>query len=178
MVQLAQLKKTLIIHNQTGDTIVEVLICMVLIAFILTGAFITSNNSFLAIKSAQQRITALGIAQGQIEALRAQAGSFTSGSPYIASSSPFCFLNDGSGTINGTSINPDNTVASTCTSDNIYHYAVICTGKSLLSQQNPSNTNPTYNFEIIVTWVGVSANDRNTGTSDNARLSMYYRTEI
>jgi Tfp pilus assembly protein PilV len=71
-------------HNQAGDTIVEVLIAIVLVAVILGGAYATANQSLLNTRAAQERGEALDIAQGQVESLRgfalagtANAGAYT-----------------------------------------------------------------------------------------------------
>ena len=56
--------------NQTGDTIVEVLIAMVILAFVLTGAYTSAQYSLNNITNAENRITASNIASGQIESLK------------------------------------------------------------------------------------------------------------
>jgi Tfp pilus assembly protein PilV len=59
-----------LILNEKGDTIVEVLIAMVILAFVLTGAYTSAQASFNNISNAENRITGLNIASGQIEALK------------------------------------------------------------------------------------------------------------
>ena len=61
--------------NQKGDTIVEVLIAMVILAFVLTGAYESSEYSLNNIRNAENRITAVDIASNQIESLKAWASS-------------------------------------------------------------------------------------------------------
>lgn len=56
--------------NQAGDTIVEVLIAMVILAFVLTGAYTSAQYSLNNITNAENRITASNIASGQIESLK------------------------------------------------------------------------------------------------------------
>jgi prepilin-type N-terminal cleavage/methylation domain-containing protein len=59
-----------LILNQKGDTIVEVMIAMVILAFVLTGAYTSAQYSLNNITNAENRITGLNIASGQIEALK------------------------------------------------------------------------------------------------------------
>jgi prepilin-type N-terminal cleavage/methylation domain-containing protein len=58
------------ILNQNGDTIVEVLIAMVILAFVLTGAYESSQYSINNIRNAENRITAVNLASSQIESLK------------------------------------------------------------------------------------------------------------
>jgi prepilin-type N-terminal cleavage/methylation domain-containing protein len=59
--------------NQRGDTIVEVLIAVALLAVILTGAYVTSNNSLRAERDSQEHAEAVTLAQAQIESLESLA---------------------------------------------------------------------------------------------------------
>jgi type II secretory pathway pseudopilin PulG len=63
--------------NSTGDTIVEVLICIVIIGAVLTISYGTTRHDSANIEDAQERSQALQIAQRQIELLRANYGSPT-----------------------------------------------------------------------------------------------------
>lgn len=56
--------------NQQGDTLVEVLICIVIIGIILSGGYVTANQSFNSELSAQEHTDAAQIAISQIESLR------------------------------------------------------------------------------------------------------------
>ncbi|HUY53303.1 MAG TPA: prepilin-type N-terminal cleavage/methylation domain-containing protein [Candidatus Dormibacteraeota bacterium] len=56
--------------NKNGDTIVEVLIAMVILAFVLTGAYQSAQYSLNNIINSENRVTALNIASGQIESLK------------------------------------------------------------------------------------------------------------
>lgn len=64
--------------NQTGDTIVEVLIAITVISMVLVGAYIATNNNTLANQTTQERAQAVQLVQSQIEQLRA-AGSINDG---------------------------------------------------------------------------------------------------
>lgn len=98
-----------LIFNQKGDTIVEVLIAMVILAFVLTGAYTSAQYSLNNISNAENRITALNIASGQIESLKdlladnptsikVSGGTFyvNSGGAYQAVSNPQSITENGS----------------------------------------------------------------------------------
>ena len=75
--------------RQEGDTIVEVLIAIAIVSLVLTGAYIVTNKNTAAMQGTQERVQAQHVAEGQIEALRAQNGLTTSGD---------CFDTDGNET--------------------------------------------------------------------------------
>lgn len=56
--------------SDRGDTIVEVLICILIISSVLAGAFATTNQSLRSVRSAQERSQAIRIAETQLERLR------------------------------------------------------------------------------------------------------------
>src|SRR5690348_16021050 len=59
--------------GQRGDTLVEVLICILIVSMILTGAYVTTNKSSLRVIDSQERAEGLKIAQGQLEQVRQSA---------------------------------------------------------------------------------------------------------
>lgn len=80
-------------HNkQRGDTIVEVLISITVISMILGGAYVTTNKSLIATRSAQERGNALKLAESQVEQLKGQIA--TNAAAVYAAASPFCIYND------------------------------------------------------------------------------------
>lgn len=58
-------------HRERGDTLVEVLIAIAVVSLILGGAYVTTNRSLQATRSAQERAVALKLAESQIERLKA-----------------------------------------------------------------------------------------------------------
>lgn len=77
--------------KQRGDTIVEVLICIMIVSLILTGAYVTTNKSTLAVSNSQEHATALKLIQSQLEELRTNANQQ---SPTVfAKAAPFCMVN-------------------------------------------------------------------------------------
>lgn len=80
--------------SQRGDTIVEVLICMLIVSMILGGAYVTTRRSSTGIRSSQEHTEALKLIQSQIEQLRANATQATVGpNPSIfTAAQPFCMF--------------------------------------------------------------------------------------
>lgn len=79
--------------GQAGDTIVEVLIAVVVVSSVLTGAFAISNMSLKSIRMSQERSEAQKLAQQSIEAL----GAVVKTSPAAVVAGEFCITNDSSG---------------------------------------------------------------------------------
>lgn len=61
--------------SERGDTIVEVLIAIAVISLILGGAYVTTNRSLQATRAAQERSTALKLAESQVERIKGLAAS-------------------------------------------------------------------------------------------------------
>ena len=55
---------------QRGDTIVEVLISIAVVSMVLAGAFVVTNRSLQATRSAQERSIALKLAESQLEQIK------------------------------------------------------------------------------------------------------------
>ncbi len=56
--------------GQAGDTLVEVLIAILIVSLVLTGAYVTTNRSALGVRNAQEQAEALKLIQGQLEQVR------------------------------------------------------------------------------------------------------------
>lgn len=74
-------------RRTAGDTIVEVLICILLMSIILGGAYTTVRRSSLGIRNSQEHAEALKRLESQVEQLRTNASSaaptvFTFGTPF------------------------------------------------------------------------------------------------
>lgn len=92
-----------LLRREAGDTIVEVLIAILLVAVILGGAYATANQSLLATRESQERGEALTLAEGQLEGLRGLAQSVTASTqppPYDVFNEPdiFCLSQSVGGT--------------------------------------------------------------------------------
>lgn len=77
---------------QRGDTIVEVLICIMIVSLILTGAYVTTNRSRLAVRDSQEHAEALKLVQGQLEQLRQANGA--PNSQIFSRVAPFCMVDN------------------------------------------------------------------------------------
>jgi len=87
-------------HTQAGDTIVEVVIAIAVIAVVITGAFVITNRSLTAVRDSQEHSEALSLLQGQVEQLRNAAAQ-----PGL-STAPGTFCFNSSGKISATSSIP------------------------------------------------------------------------
>ena len=77
--------------NNKGDTIVEVLLAIVVISSVLSGAYLTSRRSLGNSRQAQERGEALKYVEAQIEQIKSNP------SPAISEGlTPFCYATDGS----------------------------------------------------------------------------------
>lgn len=80
------------IINQRGDTLVEVLICVLIVSIVLMGAYVTTQRSSRGIRNSQEHAEALKLVQSQLEQVRSDAESST---PQVfTSSQPFCMVNE------------------------------------------------------------------------------------
>jgi type II secretory pathway pseudopilin PulG len=57
--------------TERGDTIVEVLLAVLIIGAVLTGAYVTANQTLNANRASQERSEALKYVEGQLEHLKA-----------------------------------------------------------------------------------------------------------
>lgn len=58
------------VTNSDGDTIVEVLICLAIVATLLGGAFTLTRSSRLGVRNSEEHTEALKVAENQIEQIR------------------------------------------------------------------------------------------------------------
>lgn len=73
--------------RESGDTIVEVLICIAVISTVLGGAFVTLNRTTNQNRRAQERSEAVRYVQSQLEFLKAN--------PPTVATAMFCYTNTG-----------------------------------------------------------------------------------
>jgi len=151
--------------NQKGDTIVEVLIAMVILAFVLTGAYESSQYSLNNIRNSENRITAINLASSQIEALK----SWVATNPVTPNLNSTFYMNAKNYTV----------ISAPQTQGNFFYQFSIPQQESI-----PINTN--YTFTINVYWQDLNANSVTNvcnaqniltpGHCDN--ISISYRTAI
>lgn len=76
--------------SQTGDTLVEVLVCISIVSLILAGAYATTNRSATAVRNSQEHSEALKLIESQLEQIRSNAVSKTP--TVFTSPAPFCMV--------------------------------------------------------------------------------------
>lgn len=145
--------------NERGDTIVEVLIAIAVVSMVLGGAYVTTNRSLQASRSAQEQGVAIKLVEGQLEGLKALADQ-----PGGLATAPatFCILSSGgkpapvsvSGPGNPCSLNNQGVTAS-ATDQPAYKIAIT--------------ELTTDNFQITANWYDVSGN-QNDGIQMNYRV--------
>lgn len=84
-------------HRSRGDTMVEVLIAITVVATILGGAYVTTNRSLQATRAAEERSIALKLAESQIERIKGLMTTATGVGAVQGVSSPFCIVPTGLG---------------------------------------------------------------------------------
>jgi prepilin-type N-terminal cleavage/methylation domain-containing protein len=117
--------------SERGDTIVEVLIVLSILAMAFGIAFATSNHSLQEARNAQEHSAALQYMSGQIEHMRADVTD-----PALFAATTFC-MNPTSGTL----VSP--WIAASCTTGAPVNYQLKVTQVS------------TELFRIDITWSGV-----------------------
>ncbi len=83
-------------RSQAGDTIIEVLIAITVVSSVLAGAYVTTNHSLRDNRDAQERSTAVKLAESQLELLRNMAMTNPGVIPPapVVSGSGFCIIVD------------------------------------------------------------------------------------
>ncbi|MGD0284500.1 MAG: hypothetical protein ABSB12_02820 [Candidatus Saccharimonadales bacterium] len=162
------------IVEQTGDTIIEVIVAVGVLMMVLVGSYITANRSLHSERDAQEHTQALTIAQGQIEDLHAgyqldnPDGSvslcFNPTDPTTSTDGNYCYENsagqfDTSPSETTADLLPASTYWYEITDSHIYDISLTAGTTSVVS--------PTY--EVTVNWPSLS------GGTDTVQL--FYRPE-
>lgn len=142
-----------------GDTIVEVLIVIVVLATVIGGAYSIAIRSQKANQQAQEHSQALKIAEGQLENLRSNEATI--------SENQFCF--DTSGSV----IRINSAIPASAASDDFANYAGCqqsadggaCTPNNFCYNVGITKTGD--NYRVTVRWDGIN------GSIDN--VSLFYR---
>jgi Tfp pilus assembly protein PilV len=147
--------------QQTGDTIVEVLIAMSVIGFIIGTAYVITNTSTTEELQSQERSDALLILQTQIESMRTTANE-----PPPALNTPFC-MTQGTGTSYTESISLpsdaydqfSSTPPTSPAADGLTEYAPDCNFSANGTSRN--TTEP--NFHVFIIYTNPSGYSNNSG---------------
>lgn len=114
-----------LIRDYSGDTIVEVLLAMGVLALMLVGAFASANQSLLASRRSQERGEAQRVAESQLELVKAYAPTNPS---QVFSTTAYCYNSSGAYS------------SPPCNFYNLYDVVVNYAGP------------PNDNFTVSVTW--------------------------
>ncbi|MBP7834830.1 hypothetical protein KA025_01955 [Candidatus Saccharibacteria bacterium] len=149
--------------NKAGDTIVEVLIVVTVLAITLSGAYTIASRSTSGVQANKERYQAQLIANGQVERIRSNIAIITNRNAYNAwtSSSPGCIYMTGAsitGLVNCTT--NDGVIFD---GNGLYQVRLECVAGCL-----SSDTYSTY--KIRVEWDSI--NSDNASGKDNVEL--YY----
>ncbi|HVU59665.1 MAG TPA: type II secretion system protein [Candidatus Saccharimonadales bacterium] len=131
------------LRHQAGDTIVEVIIAIAVIATMLAGAFAVVTNSTHGVRDAEEHAQALQFLQGQVELLRNAAGQ--SGILTAGLNQAFCLYTDSSGVHRVVSSD------SHCLVSGLYNLSIT----SPTATPIPGSTTT---FNLVATWPSVSGN--------------------
>lgn len=153
--------------NQRGDTIVEVLISIAVVSMILGGAFVLTNRSLQATRSAQERGNAMKVIEAQLESIKSIAGGEDSDLVMGTSPSPptnFCIVPTSLATASAGTNNCkfDTLGNNNNTTEPVFNISITRTAVS---------GGEGYTFTITNTWNSISAK----GGAGQERATMSYR---
>ncbi len=140
-------------YSQTGDTIVEVLLCIAVLGLALGTGYALTNRSFTYGLSSAERAQAQAIAQGQVELIKnAYINKVANEEPtqfndYLSAPSSFCI---------------DTSTGNRKATDSGCKTGLFTT--AITSNNTPTNSV----FTIVVSW------DKTRGSSPN-QTTLYYK---
>lgn len=138
--------KSLVTSSQRGDTIVEVLIVLVVLASVIGSAYVIATRTLQDNQNTQEHAYALKLAEGQIELLKAKSLYQPS---VLSTPSPFC-INDS---------DPYNVVLGLCKKNpNNATNPTDCTGGFCYSYGLSKVTSPDNSYSAIVQWDSIRGN--------------------
>jgi type II secretory pathway pseudopilin PulG len=122
------------LRNNRGDTIVEVMFSLAIVAFVLGLAYASAANSVKIGRDAQERAESTKLAESQIELIKARLDA---GNRDVLTTSDFCMRNDA-------------TMAPLPSPD--------CTRGIYSIVIDPSSSGTTYEYVVNVTWDSITGN--------------------
>jgi prepilin-type N-terminal cleavage/methylation domain-containing protein len=136
--------------RERGDTLVEVMVAIVIVATVIGGAYVVSNRSLQSTRSAQERSSALKLAEAQLEQLKNQVTADSTKIFGAAVPTNFCLASDATGT-------------------HVYDFTNAAQKANCVTNANgtPTTAEPKYtinvirtgnNFKLTETWVDFSGN--------------------
>jgi len=154
-------------YGQTGDTIVEVLIAIAIVALVLAGAYKIATHSLNDVRQSQEHSEALKYAQSQLELLQSAASN--PATTIFAQTYYFCMTSSGPQIANTPA--PGVAMASPVPTSN---YIAACqqtngiTYNEAISASSPALNQ--YVFTITVVWPSIQGNG-------NDQISMSYKLD-
>ena len=145
-----------------GDTIVEVLLAMGILAAVLGGGYVTANRAQLANQAAQERSEALKVVESQVEGLK----SFIASSKTLpAAGTVFCIKQDFSDAEAITA--PGNPFAESLETATLPYQPADCGGIGPANRYNIALRDIGGTYELLVRWERIG--------NGWDQLNMYYR---
>ena len=145
---MRQIRRTFWGASERGDTLVEVLVAIVIVATVIGGAYVVSNHSLQSTRGAQERSSALKLGESQIEQLKAQISVDSTKIFGVGVPTQFCLTSDATGT-------------------HVWDIGIPLQKVKCVvdASGNPSTVQPTYtlqltrtgnNFKLSETWTDIS----------------------
>lgn len=135
--------------NNTGDTIIEVLVCIAVVSTILGGAFVTTRQSQVGVRNSQEHAEALKLIESQLEQLRGDTKDATT------FTAPFCMYGEVpvSSVISPQDVNcTQNSAGVPSKSDSRYFLSI----KRCTAIACGNNIGGSYLFTVTATWPEVT----------------------
>ncbi len=156
---MKQLDRNHHINNQRGDTIVEVLICLMIIGLAIGIGYGIASRSLKAARQAQERTEAVKIAEGQVERIKGVlAGVNTAEKDKITDQSTNVFCMNSSGAV-VTFPGAYGTTIKNLDSDDLTNYPADCT-QGLYKVIIDQDTATPNQFAVVVRWESLGAGKR------------------
>ena len=135
-------------NRERGDTLVEVMVAIVIVATVIGGAYVVSNRSLQSTRGAQERGNALKLAEAQIEQLKSIISQDDTQIFGVGKPTHFCLGSDVSGThVYNTAVPADkakcrvDSNGTPTTGEPGYSYEITRTGND---------------FQLVASWTDIS----------------------
>lgn len=164
-----------VLLSDTGDTIVEVLIAIIIVSAVLGGAYVSASRSLSVTRQSQERGEALKFAEEQVERLKTAIP--TSPDTFFNAANVFCI--DSANAKQDATVSPNYTISNSlpvASADNFSNYNSACakgpvdslTGKGRYNIATEYYGNPDNVFKVHVRWA-------EAGGNNNDELVITYR---
>ena len=114
--------------GQAGDTIVEVLISIAVVSLILGGAYVTTNRSLLATRSAEEQGNAFKLVESQLELIRAMIATPGGSQTLTTAPASFCITSTTTVAASASAACKMNASGSPSTTEPVFNLAITKSG--------------------------------------------------